>query len=70
MAKIMVAINIPNVDYETLKKEIIDNPKKGNCDGCWFSEEDGDKIIIDGAYLETSYVDDSCFTFELIGVRP
>jgi len=70
MAKLMVLIDIHNVDYETLKKEVIDNPKKGDDRDCWFSEADGDLVIVDDAYLKRSKDEDSFYAFELIGVRP
>ena len=69
MAKIIVAIDIPNVPYDELKDEVVDNPKFGYCRKCWYTNEDGDKVLIDEAYLRRSVVDDSFFAFELIDVR-
>jgi hypothetical protein len=68
LAKIIVAIEIDNVPYKELKDEVIINPKKGNCVHCWYTNEDGDKVVIDEAYLNRSYLDDSFYAFEVIDV--
>ncbi len=68
MAKIIVAIEIPGCSYDELKDEVIDNPIIGNCRNCWYSFEDGDKVVIDEAYLNRSNVDDSFYAFEVINV--
>jgi len=68
MAKIIVAIEIDNIPYEELKDEVIDNPRTGNCTGCWYTDEDGDKVVIDEAYLERSRLDDCFCIFEVIDV--
>jgi len=64
MAKIIVAIDIPGTDYKTLKEEIIDEKGKSS----WYSYEDGNKVVIDEAYLKVSYADNSFYTFEVIDV--
>ena len=70
MPKLMVAIEIPNYKYDELVEEVIRKKKKGYDADCWYSEEDGDKVIVDEAYLQRSLCDDSFFAFDLIGVRP
>lgn len=68
MAKLMVVIEIPNYSYEELHREVIDKKAAGH-DG-WYSKEDGDRVVVDEAYLKRALCDDSFYSFELIGVRP
>uniref|UniRef100_A0A6M3ITW7 Uncharacterized protein n=1 Tax=viral metagenome TaxID=1070528 RepID=A0A6M3ITW7_9ZZZZ len=70
MAKLIVAIDIHNMTYENLKREVIDDPKKGIRNDCWFSKEDGDLIIVDDGYLRHAQCEDSFYAFELIDVIP
>ena len=67
MAQLMVLIDIDNVSYDVLRKEVIDSPNPD-----WF--ENGDpsthRVSVDEAYLKVDPRDNSFFTFKLIGVRP
>jgi hypothetical protein len=66
MARLIVAIEIPNTSASKLKQDI---ESDRNLKDTWFSPEDGDKILVDGAYLGVSLVDNSFFVFEFIGVK-
>ncbi len=65
MAKIIVAITI-NDPNNTLRKDI--DSDRVHKDG-WFSQEDGDKILVDEAYIHRSKADDSFYAFEFVEVR-
>ncbi len=70
MARLMVEIEIPNYDYKDLVEEVITHKKKGYAADCWYSEEDGKKVLVDETYLQRSLTDESFYAFTLIGVKP
>ncbi len=70
MPTLMVGIEITNYEYDELVAEVIKNKKKGLEADCWYTEEDGDKILVDETYLQRSVVDDNFYVFDIIGVRP
>jgi hypothetical protein len=70
MAILMVEIEVPNYEYEELREEVIIKKKKGFEADCWYSEEDGNKVLVDETYLSRSLCDDSFYVFKLIGVKP
>lgn len=65
MAKIIVAIEIDG-DAEGLRRDIeADRTTRES----WFSKEDGDRILVDSAYLNEARADDSFYAFEFRGVE-
>jgi len=67
MAKLMVEIDIHNLSYEELQKQVITDPEPD-----WFDGRDPStkRVSVDSAYLKYDSVDDSFYVFNLIGVRP
>lgn len=66
MAKLVVAIEVPQCTEEELRKEVYLEPWKYD----WFSPEDGGRIVVDEAFLQKAICDDSFYAFELIDIRP
>lgn len=65
MARLLVGIDIGAGSAEDLCREIAaDRAVKKD----WFSEEDGEKILVDLAFLVRSRADDSFYAFDLVGV--
>lgn len=57
MAKLIVEIDIPGVPYDVLTREAEEKSSD------WYSNEDGDKVVVDEAFLERAKCDDSFFAF-------
>jgi hypothetical protein len=63
--KLVVSIEVDAPSVQALVDDIqADRELKDN----WFSPQDGDRILVDDAYLNRARVDDSFFAFELVGV--
>jgi len=70
MAKLMVCIDFPETSYEKMRKMIDSRKKDTEAEAGFFSEEDGDKVVISDLDLERSKSFDGSYVFELLGVRP
>lgn len=71
MPKLIVKIDLGLDDRYTpaqLRAEIERDRANPGDDG-WFSPEDGDRILVDDAYLRRSNADDSFFACEFVGVE-
>lgn len=64
MAKLVVEINVPGIAYDVLTRELEDKSSD------WYSDEDGDKIVIDEAMLEQAKCDSYFYAFKMVAVRP
>lgn len=64
MAKLVVEINVPLSNYDALVRELEDKTSY------WYSDEDGDKVVIDEGMLERAECDALFFVFKLLAVRP
>lgn len=68
MAKLLVKIEIPGT-ADVVRQEIAHAKADPVGTRSWFSPEDGDRILVDNAYLQESRADDSFFAFEFVGVE-
>lgn len=68
MAKLLVKIEIPG-RAETLRQEIAAAKADPVGTESWFSKEDGDRILVDSAYLNESRADDSFYALEFVDVE-
>ena len=62
MAKLVVEIDIHNVGYDDLLKDVLN--KKSD----WWDKSEPGRILVDEAYLQRSLIDDSFYSFNLVGV--